>query len=90
MLNPINVATGPLRDKSAEEIDFLLRGFPERAIESAHVLREEYNIAEMQHCLLGLLKFYLPDGAETSEGKDTGKIRIREEDTTRHYKGQSL
>ncbi len=71
--------TGPLGNQSTEEIKFLLRGFPDTAISGALALRHTFNITELQDCLHGILKFYLPPGAQTSGTIETGSIRIKED-----------
>jgi len=77
-------ATGPLGNQSAEEIEYLLRGFPDSAISSALALRDTFNNQALESCLLGILKFYLPEGAQTAESQtaesnDHGIIRIKED-----------
>ena len=79
MANAKQAAIGPLGNQSAEEIKYLLRGFPDSAISSALALRNTFNIHELESCLLGILKFYLPEGAQTSEGNEQGNIRIKED-----------
>ena len=72
-------APGPLGNQSKEEIEFLLRGFPEAAITSALALRTRWDTSELETCLLGILMFYLPAGAQISTSSSAGDIRIRED-----------
>lgn len=72
-------AAGPLKHHSVEEIKFLLRGFPDSAISSALSLRIALDKSEIESCLHGILKFYLPTGAQPREITETGKIRIRDD-----------
>lgn len=79
MANAKQALTGPLANLSEEEIKHLLRGFPDKAISCALELRTKFSISVLEDCLYGILKFYLPEGAQTLEHSETGKIRIKDD-----------
>lgn len=79
MPNQIRAATGPLGNLSVEEIEFLLRGFPDTAITSSLALRTLNKPSDIESCLLGILKFYLPTGVQPCEINEVGTIRIKED-----------
>ena len=79
MANAKQAAAGPLAKQSTEEIQYLLRGFPESAIVSAIALRDRFNSKELDNCLLGILKFYLPEGAQTYESAEIASTRIKQD-----------
>jgi len=79
MPNQIKAVAGPLGNHSVEEIEFLLRGFPDTAISSSLALRTSYTTTDIESCLLGILKFYLPAGVQPCEISEIGKIRIKED-----------
>ncbi len=72
-------ASGPLERLPEDEIQHLLRGFPEDSIAGALRLRTGAELADFEACLFGILIFYRPPGTEPPEGAPSGEMRLHED-----------
>ena len=74
-----NMPQAPLERLSVQEIDYLLRGFPEAAVSSAQELRRRFDEQVLEDCLFGLLSFYFPKDSEPVEIEQRPVARLRED-----------
>ena len=69
----------PLKRLEEDEIEHLLRGFPDPAREGARALRSDASSKHFDTCLLGILTFYLPAGTPPPTELPSPEARLKED-----------
>lgn len=69
----------PLARLTEGEIEHLLRGFPQEALEGARALISASEPSDFERCLFGILTFYLPAGISAPETMPAPESRLKED-----------